>query len=136
MLNSQVRATVKTFITGVLLLSGFGCTSLNSVSITQIPAERSQKVQVQKEKFIFLGFTFDNDFVDDSVESLKRQCPNGKISGLLTKDEDVNYFLYIFWKKRLTATGFCVKGLASEVTRGKPRGTASDGKDEVGTSNE
>ena len=85
------------------------CASVNSVSLTSIPSDRSKSVRVVKDKFIVLGFNFDNDFVDTIVEDLKRQCPNGKVTGLLTKDENINYFLYIFWKKQITATGYCVK---------------------------
>lgn len=100
------------------------CASINSVSLTQIPAERSQKVYTQKDKVIILGFNFDNDFVDGLVEDLKRQCPNGKVTGLLTKDEDINYFLYFVWKKQVTATGYCVK--SSTASARQKRGAASE----------
>lgn len=95
----------------VILVAGImmsGCASINSVSITPIPAQRKAQVQTLKSKVIFLGFNFDNDFVDDAVVDLKRQCPNGQVTGLLTKDENINYFLYIVWKKQITATGYCV----------------------------
>ncbi|GEM_PF-981080 len=84
------------------------CASINSVSLTPIPSERNKKVRTEKSKIIFLGFNFDNDFVDDAVEDLKKQCPNGQVTGLLTKDENINYFLYFVWKKQITASGFCV----------------------------
>lgn len=92
----------------LFLLFLSSCASINSVSLTPIPAERSNQVKTQKSKLIFLAFNFDNDFVDETVEDLKRQCPKGKISGLLTKDENINYFLFFVWKKQITATGFCV----------------------------
>lgn len=92
----------------LFLLFLSSCASINSVSLTPIPAERSNQVKTQKSKLIFLAFNFDNDFVDETVEDLKRQCPQGKISGLLTKDENINYFLFFVWKKQITATGFCV----------------------------
>ncbi len=91
-----------------LVLSLFsGCVSLNSVSLTSIPPNRNNQIQVEKSKFIFLGFNFDNDFVDTAVDELKQQCPNGKITGVLTKDENVAYFLFFFWKKNLKVTGYC-----------------------------
>jgi hypothetical protein len=102
-------------ITTALTLAAFltaglttGCASLNSVSVTPIPAQRKNIVQSQHSKLIFLAFNFDNDFVDDVVTDLKQQCPNGKVTGLLTKDENINYFLYFVWRKQITATGYCV----------------------------
>jgi len=102
-----------------------GCVSLNSLSLTSIPKNREKQVRIEKEKFIFLGFNFDNDFINTASEDLRRQCPNGKVTGLLTKDENINYFLYIFWKKRITATGFCVP--MGDLAKGEKnrRGTAS-----------
>jgi uncharacterized lipoprotein YajG len=108
------------------LIFAVGCAHVNSVSLTPIPAERSNQVQVIKDKVIFLGFNFDNDFVDSAVEDLKRQCPNGKVTGLLTKDETINYFLFFVWKKQLTAKGFCVKNNDVSAQKKKSRGTASD----------
>lgn len=84
-----------------------GCVSLNTVSLTSIPAKRDAKVRAEASKFIFLGFNFDNDFVDRMTNDLRSQCPDGVVSGILTKDEVVNYFLYIFWSHRVTATGYC-----------------------------
>lgn len=93
-------------IMSLLLLAS--CASINSVSLTPIPSERKSPVKTEKSKVIILGFNFDNDFVDEVVDDLKNQCPNGKVTGILTKDEDINYFLFFVWKKQVTATGFCV----------------------------
>ena len=112
-------------LTFVLLLSN--CASINSVSLTPIPPQRNNPVQAQVSKTIILGFNFDNDFVDSAVEDLKNKCPNGRVTGLLTKDENINYFLYIVWKKQITAKGFCVAGSRQEgKVQGKPRSTASE----------
>ncbi len=116
------------FRSSVLLISVLfltSCASINSLSLTPIPPERTHQVRTEKSKMIFLGFNFDNDFVDSAVDDLKTQCPNGKVSGLLTKDENINYFLYFVWKKQITATGFCVPNSTASVNKKKPRGTAS-----------
>lgn len=104
------------------------CASVNSVSLTPIPKDRSNPVKVEASKTIFLGFNFDNDFINNLVDGLKAQCPNGKVSGILTKDEDINYFLYIVWKKQITASGYCIKGgaTASSKTKTKKREAASE----------
>ena len=94
---------------GMILTFLSGCVHLESVSQTQIPKERSQIVKAETSKFIFLAFNFDNDYVDAVTAELKSQCPQGAVKGILTKDESVNYFLWIFHRRRISAEGFCVK---------------------------
>ena len=79
----------------LLLIFTSACASVQSVSLTSIPADRKKPVQAQATKTIFLGFNFDNDFVDQLTPNLEKQCPEGKVAGLLTKDESINYFFYI-----------------------------------------
>lgn len=119
-----MKTQILGLVLSVTLLSN--CASINSVSLTPIPADRKYQVRSDRSKVIILGFNFNNDFVDDVVEDLKRQCPNGKVSGLLTKDENINYFLYIVWKKQLTATGYCVGNATANFRKPKARGAASD----------
>ena len=115
---------------GLLLALGLlsSCTSLQTLSLTSIPAKRDKAVKTEASKIIFLGFNFDNDFVDEMTTDLKRQCPNGVVSGVLTKDEVVDYFLMIVWKHRVTATGYCVQ--ANQASNLKaPRTPGSEGLD-------
>lgn len=121
------KFTTVTFLFVVMFVSG--CASLNSVSLTQIPSERNQKVKVTRDKVIFLGFNFDNDFVDQMTNDLKKQCPDGRISGLLTKDENINYFLYIVWKKQVTAEGYCLRAGAS--TQPSPKKKSAENSDSI-----
>lgn len=87
-------------------LSLNACVSLHTVSLTQIPSERTKPVSATVDKFIFLAFSFDNDFVDELTPRLKEQCPKGQIKGILTKDESS---FYIFaHTRRVTASGYCV----------------------------
>lgn len=90
-----------------ILLSG--CVSLNSVSLTQIPKERKNRVHSEASKFIIFGFTFSNSFADEVVPDLARQCKGGMVQGILTKDEAVNYFIGLVVKQRIQATGYCNK---------------------------
>lgn len=112
-----------TSLVGLSLLAG-GCASINSVSLTPIPAGRSNMVRAQVEKTIILGFNFDNDFINPLVNDLKRQCPNGVVSGILTKDEVISY-VFVF-THRVVATGYCSSGATAKNGRG--RGTASEGE--------
>ncbi len=99
---------MRTLIYPLICLLVSSCASINSVSLTPIPPTRNAPVRAQKSRVIFLGLNFDNDFVDGVVDELRRQCPNGKVTGLLTKDETINYFLFFVYKKQVTANGYCV----------------------------
>lgn len=113
----------------IVLLLAFalsGCVSLNTVSLTSIPQNRDHQVEAKASRFIFLGFNFDNDFVDDMDQQLKQKCPDGMISGILTKDEVVDYFLMIFWTHRVTATGYCSKSQVAGDGSPKTRHPSSD----------
>ncbi len=97
----------------LLCLQLAGCASINSVSLTPIPAKRSRPVRAEVSKTIFLFFNFNNDFVDPLVNDLKQQCPDGIVSGILTKDETISYLLV--FTKRVVATGYCNAGTSAKA---------------------
>lgn len=90
-----------------LSLSQGACTYITAVSQTNLPQQRSHKVEASTYKFIFLGFNFDNDEVLALTSQLKTKCPGGKVQGVLTKDMRTLYFLFFFWARQVTATGYC-----------------------------
>ncbi len=92
------------------------CASINSVSVTAIPAKKGTPIKAEGSRVIFLGFNFDNDFVDRMTDDLKTQCPDGQVKGILTKDETILYFLFIVYKRRVTATGYCQKNNIAMLT--------------------
>jgi hypothetical protein len=98
------------------------CASINSVSLTPIPANRSKEVRAEVSKTIFLAFSFDNDFINPLVDNLKSQCPNGVVSGILTKDEMISYF--VVFTRRVIATGYCNVAQVSNTPR--KRSSASE----------
>jgi hypothetical protein len=95
-----------------------GCTSLQSVSITQIPTDRSRPLRAEVSDTAFLGIHFDNDFVGELTADLMRQCPHGRVTGILTKQESSLYV--VVQTRRVIATGYCVydapSGAPSEAT--------------------
>lgn len=95
----------KWIVFSLVALQLAGCASINSVSLTPIPANRKKEVKAEVSKTVFLGFNFNNDFLDPLVDKLKSQCPEGVVSGILTKDEVISYVL-VFTRK-VTATGYC-----------------------------
>ena len=94
-----------------ILLMGMitGCTYLESVSLTNIPEERSKVVTATREKGIIFYFNFDTDFADELSADLRSQCEGGVVSGILTKFENICYVpLFCFYSvNRVTATGYC-----------------------------
>jgi hypothetical protein len=92
---------------GLLALAPvLGCTSLQSVSITQIPSDRSRPLHAEVSNTALLGIHFDNDFVGELTDDLMRQCPHGKVTGILTKQESSLYV--IVQTRRVIATAYCV----------------------------
>ena len=97
----------KLLVSIVTCLSLSACVSLNSVSLTQIPAERNSSITATSNSWNFLGIAFSNDFIDEAIMDLKRQCIGGKVEGILTKHQTTLYFLV--FKREVIATGYCQK---------------------------
>ena len=95
------------FLISCLALTLSSCVSLKSVSLTQIPKTRKNRVKAEASKLIFLALNFNNDFVEEVPQKLKEKCRKGKVTGILTKDEVTSYFL--FFKRTVTAQGYCVR---------------------------
>lgn len=108
-----------------------GCASLNSVSVTSIPADRNNAVSAAADRWIIFGFNFDNDYADQVAKDLEGKCAGGKISGILTKDETYNYFLFLVMKKHVEATGYCSKGAIASNRKSKTRQVNSVEESEV-----
>ena len=83
-----------------------GCTSLQSVSVTQIPSDRSRPLHAEVSNTALLGIHFDNDFIEPLTGELMRQCPRGRVTGILTKQESSLYV--VVQTRRVIATGYCV----------------------------
>ena len=93
------------FVLGFLLQ---GCAILHSVSVTRVPMDRSKPVSAESSTWGILGIYFDNDFVDEAVAKLDEQCPNGRISGVMTK---YSTRLFPLWTTRqVQASGYCLNG--------------------------
>jgi len=92
-------------LASILVLSG--CVSLNSVSLTQVPHERNNLINAAAHDWLFLGFTSQNNFVDEAIDNLKNQCKGGKLTGILTKHQTTAYVLV--FKREVIASGYCHK---------------------------
>lgn len=105
-MNQNIISKLTSSLTLCLGIVISGCASINSVSVTPIPAGRNSSVKAEVSRWIILGFNFDNDYINPLVSDLKQKCPNGVVSGILTKDETISYFLV--FKKHVVATGYCI----------------------------
>jgi hypothetical protein len=91
-----------------LLLASSACTTLKSFSMTQVPSDRSRKVEASDTSGGLFGIFFSNSFADEVAEQLRAQCPQGRLSGVVTKYEST---LYVIWvSRKITATGYCLPG--------------------------
>jgi hypothetical protein len=100
-----------------------GCASISSVSLTSIPARRAGEISAQASRLIILGLNFNNDYVNDVATGLQEKCPGGQIRGILTKDETIDYFLFLVYRRRVTATGYCLRA-ATALNEPGPRQVA------------
>jgi len=87
-----------------------GCVHMRSMSTTSVPADRSKQVEAKGYRFVFLLLNFDNRYVNKLSEDLAKQCPGGRVEGILTKTEAITYFPVIAHGMRVTAKGYCVGG--------------------------
>lgn len=111
---------MKTFASlALLLLTSTACTSLQSVSVTNIPRERGKPVEASANNPAFLGLHFSNDFADELPDELRQQCPNGKVTGIYSKYESTWYVLV--QNREVTAKGYCVP---NEVRAAAPARTS------------
>lgn len=99
---------MKNILLSAAIALSSSCASLQSISVTDIPKQRSNMVTADASKFVFLGLTFDNDFINRLSDDLSRQCRGGKVSGIMTKHE--TYFYFIAHTVKVRAQGYCVKG--------------------------
>ena len=118
---------MKTIVPALTCMAGLaaltlatGCTSLQTVSVTQVPpqAQRNRPIKVEESNTAFLGIHFDNEFVDQIPTRLGEQCPGGKVTGILTKYENTWYV--IIQTREVVVTAYCVYDTPVVLQPGRP----------------
>jgi len=94
-----------TLLVSLFALTLGGCVGLNTVSMTQVPAERENIISTNSSSWNFVGINFSNAFVDEAIEKLKSQCPTGKIEGVYTKHQTTGYVLV--FKREVIVSAYC-----------------------------
>jgi hypothetical protein len=87
------------------------CTTVTSVSVSQIPeaGQRKNVVRSEASRPIILLIPFGSSFVEKARKDLLSRCPDGAIEGVVSKHEDTNYFLGLVQVASLTMRGYCVE---------------------------
>ena len=93
----------------LLMLGAVGCTHLHSLSVTTIPDDRSRPVEATGERIVLLGINPNNDYAAEVVSDLAKQCPDGRISGVMTRYERAMVVPVLAYAHRVHAQGFCLK---------------------------
>jgi hypothetical protein len=94
-----------TLLLSLFALSLTGCVGLNTVSMTQVPAERDNKITTKSSSWNVIGINFSNAFVDEAIDELKAQCTTGKIEGIYTKHQTTGYLL--IFKREIIVSAYC-----------------------------
>ena len=93
----------------LLVLGSVGCTHLHSLSVTTIPDDRSRPVEATGQRIVVLGLNWDNDYAAEVVSDLAKQCPDGRVSGVMTRYERALVVPIFAYAHRVHAEGFCLQ---------------------------
>ncbi len=77
-----------------LLASIFGgCVTVQSITVSQIPAKehRRQQVKAEAQGLVVLSIPFGTSFVEEATKSLEAQCHGKAVTGIISKFEQVSY---------------------------------------------
>ncbi len=122
-----------------VLLLGFlsnACQTVESISVSQIPAEKARETEIQAESSspIIFFIPFGSGYIDTAREDLLSQCASpSKIEGTLSKHSSTNYLFGLFMSQKVAMKAYCVAAQDPSVKmKAKSRGKSSDEMDESG----
>ncbi|HMZ57515.1 MAG TPA: hypothetical protein PL048_01995, partial [Leptospiraceae bacterium] len=67
----------------------------------------AKKISADSEQFVILWFASDTNYVEEAVDALNRQCPDGKVDQIGTTFKTKLGFLS--WTNQLHLVGYCRK---------------------------
>ena len=71
-----------------------------------ISKELTKQVEIVTERKIFLGFTFNSNYVDDAYDKLLKACPQ-EVVAVNTQYSTSHSFLH--WTNKITLRAICLK---------------------------
>jgi hypothetical protein len=100
-----------------LLVIAFGlqsCVYTQSVTQTNVPLERSRKVEASIERWVFFA-TFDSDELNRIPAELQKKCPGGKVNGVYAKELRRLFFFALIMKREVHVEGYCQNGESAKL---------------------
>ena len=102
------------FIITSLILLATGCAhSIHQVHVSGFKklqeateADKISEVEVLSEQYVFMGFKFNTDYVDDAYKKLLASCPSGNVSGISTQSSTSGHFMS--WTNKILIKGSCI----------------------------
>ena len=70
-------------------------------------ASSGKSISVQTEQKVFMGITFDTNFVEMAKNKLEEKCKNGHIRNIFTRYSTSHGFFH--WKNKIFMEGLCFK---------------------------
>ncbi len=65
------------------------------------------RIEHTEEQKVYMGFVFDNEYVDRGYQSFQKMCEGGTIHGVVTRFSTSHGFLH--WINKVRYEGLCVK---------------------------
>ena len=69
------------------------------------PLSDYRLIEARFEQTVVMGFAGETNYADDAFAELKRQCPDGKVTGIQTRYSTSHGFLS--WKNVIFMQGYC-----------------------------
>ena len=108
-------------LAGLIVPCLVGCMTVRSVSVSQLPESslRQSVVTAQTSSPVIFGIPFNTDYLDEVRADFVSRCKDGAIEGVISKHEDVNYFIGLVVVQKVNLQGYCVRKVASVSAKTK-----------------
>lgn len=87
-----------------------GCVTVKSVSASRVPesSQRTHPVHASSSALILFWIPFGSSYVETAAAELSHTCRGGRVEGVLSKEENVNYFFSLVMLRRVELQGYCL----------------------------
>ncbi len=94
----------------LLILAATGCTHALHQNHTSdytldVPLDDHRLIQARFEQFVVMGFATETLYADDAFAELKRQCPDGTVTGIQTRHSTSHGFFS--WTNVILMQAYC-----------------------------
>ena len=112
MIKSSFMFKPALLILSIVCLSHIGCTHalhMTRVSDFEVnqPLDTYKRVEAKASQFVVMGLVRNTHYADQAFEQLLKACPEGKVTGILTRFSTSHGFFS--WTNEIKMMGYCVK---------------------------